>query len=60
VKGDLEVYQNVPFFLGVGDKIIVPTKSGITVLRSGTVHRRPEPHSGFGKEYILSVHLVRE
>jgi len=59
VKGDLEVYQNVPVFFGDGDKTIVPTKSGITILRSGTVHVRPEPHSGFGKEYILSVHFSK-
>ena len=66
VKGDLDVYLIPPFELcpcpcisDKGQYFVLGTKSNLVILRSGNLYYQMQPHTGNGKEHILSVHFVK-
>ena len=64
VCGDLEVYLEkpsfCPFLFGKAQHMILPTRPNLVVLRSGNLYYEMQPHHGFGKEHVLSVHFVKD
>ena len=64
VKGNMDIYLEPPsYFLpsvfGMGKYMTLPTKSNLAILRSGNLYYKMQPRIGFGKEYIISVHLAK-
>jgi hypothetical protein len=61
VDGDFEYYENEPsIFTYKFMKKKIATESCMAILRNGELYYKIEDHSGYGKEYIISVHFKSE